>query len=155
MTLHSFFHNELVREKARNFGVYVPPPGYHQIPQPPLNFPIPPPPPLLPHSATTPSHPPTIFSDQAHTNISPDSTPVVSQILADSIKFQYSTQSTVLSVESEQIDDDEGTRLITSLDETSVIFREDDGIKREGNTIIHHGPHSVLNCFIGGVMESV
>ena len=45
--------------------------------------------------------------------------------------------------------------LITSLDATSVIFSQKDGIKREGNTIIHHGRDSPRNCFIGGVMTSV
>ena len=46
-------------------------------------------------------------------------------------------------------------RPITSLDRTSVIFPQTDNIKREGNTIIHHGPdYSCRNCFIGGVMTS-
>ena len=45
--------------------------------------------------------------------------------------------------------------IITSLDETSVVFPQTDRIKREGNTIIHHGEHSCRNCFIGGVMTSV
>ena len=45
---------------------------------------------------------------------------------------------------------------ITSLDGTSVKFTpSNDGIKREGNTIIHHGPDPNRNCFIGGVMTSV
>ena len=44
---------------------------------------------------------------------------------------------------------------ITSLDGTSVTFPESDGIKREGNAIIHHGSTSNRNCFIGGVMTSV
>ena len=42
---------------------------------------------------------------------------------------------------------------ITSLD--SVSFSAGDGIMREGNTLIHAGPTSYLNCFIGGVMTSV
>ena len=42
--------------------------------------------------------------------------------------------------------------VITSLDEIVVIFP---GIKREGNTIIHHRSNSYRNCFIGGVMTSV
>ena len=53
---------------------------------------------------------------------------------------------------------EEGNRvvLITSLDGTSVTFTpSNDGIKREGNTIIHHGDDSVRNCFIGGEMRSV
>ena len=46
--------------------------------------------------------------------------------------------------------------VITSLDGTSVIFPEKDGIKREGNTIIPHGSKwAVRNCFIGGEMTSV
>ena len=46
--------------------------------------------------------------------------------------------------------------VITSLDETSVIFTpSNDGIKREGNTIIHHGFKSNRNCFIGEEMTSV
>ena len=48
-----------------------------------------------------------------------------------------------------------GGRVITSLDGTSVIFPQTDYIKREGNTIIHHGPKSDRNCFVGGVMTSV
>ena len=44
---------------------------------------------------------------------------------------------------------------ITLLDELTVVFPQSDGIKREGNTIIHHGPTSWRNCFIGGVMTSV
>ena len=48
------------------------------------------------------------------------------------------------------------SNVITSLDETSVIFPEKDGIKREGNTIIPHGSKwAVRNCFIGGEMTSV
>ena len=45
--------------------------------------------------------------------------------------------------------------VITSLDGTSVIFPKMDGIKREGNIIIHHGSDSYRNCFIGGEMASV
>ena len=46
--------------------------------------------------------------------------------------------------------------VITSLDGTSVTFTPSNhGIKREGNTIIHHGSNSFLNCFIGGEMRSV
>ena len=46
--------------------------------------------------------------------------------------------------------------VITSLDETSVKFTpSNDRIKREGNTIIHHGYYSNRNCFIGGEMTSV
>ena len=47
--------------------------------------------------------------------------------------------------------------VITSLDGTSVTFTpSDDGIKREGNTIIHHGSDRFWrNCFIGGEMTSV
>ena len=46
--------------------------------------------------------------------------------------------------------------VITSLDRTSVKFTpNNDYIKREGNTIIHHGDTSVGNCFIGGEMKSV
>ena len=47
--------------------------------------------------------------------------------------------------------------VITSLDETSVTFTPDSiGIKREGNTIIHHGSDRLFrNCFIGGEMTSV
>ena len=45
--------------------------------------------------------------------------------------------------------------LITSLGGISVIFPKTDGIKREGNTIIHHGSNSFRNCFIGGEMISV
>ena len=49
-----------------------------------------------------------------------------------------------------------GLKLITSLDETSVVFPQSDLIKREENTIIHHGRSMyVRNCFIGGVMTSV
>ena len=48
-----------------------------------------------------------------------------------------------------------GLRVIRSLDGTSVIFPVEDDIKREGNTIIHHGSASFRNCFIGGVMTSV
>ena len=44
---------------------------------------------------------------------------------------------------------------ITSLDGISVIFPKSDEIKREGNTIIHHGSNSYRNCFIGGEMISV
>ena len=48
------------------------------------------------------------------------------------------------------------SNVITSLDGTSVIFAPiDDGIKREGNTVIHYGDDSHLNCFIGGEMRSV
>ena len=47
-------------------------------------------------------------------------------------------------------------RPIASLDGTSVIFRPStDGIKKEGNTITHHGSDSCRNCFIGGEMTSV
>ena len=46
--------------------------------------------------------------------------------------------------------------VITSLDGTSVTFApSNDGIKREGNTIIHHAHVSWRNCFIGGEMTSV
>ena len=46
--------------------------------------------------------------------------------------------------------------VITSLDGTSVTFTpSNDGIKREGNTIIHHEPNSHRNCFIGGEMTTV
>ena len=46
--------------------------------------------------------------------------------------------------------------LITSLDGTSVTFSpSNDGIKREGNTIIHDGSDSYRNCFFGGVMTTV
>ena len=44
---------------------------------------------------------------------------------------------------------------ITSLDATSVTFPQSNGIKREGNRIVHHGSQSNRNCFIGGVMTSV
>ena len=45
---------------------------------------------------------------------------------------------------------------ISSLDGTSVQFPQNDGIKREGNTLIHHGSSgSYRHCFIGGVMTSV
>ena len=44
---------------------------------------------------------------------------------------------------------------ITSLDGTSLTFPQNNGIKREGNTIIHHGSYSFRNCFIGGEMRSV
>ena len=45
---------------------------------------------------------------------------------------------------------------VTSLDGIPVIFPQNDRIKREGNTVIHHGTNSVdRNCFIGGVMTSV
>ena len=44
---------------------------------------------------------------------------------------------------------------ITSLDGISVLFPHSPGIKREGNTIIHHGSNSFQNCFIGGEMISV
>ena len=47
------------------------------------------------------------------------------------------------------------SNVITSLDRTSVIFPQSDGIKREGNIIIHHGSSSYRNCFIGGEMRSV
>ena len=43
---------------------------------------------------------------------------------------------------------------ITLLDGTSVIIPQE-GIRRDGNTIIHHGYASFRNCFIGGVMSSV
>ena len=47
-------------------------------------------------------------------------------------------------------------RPILSLDGASVTFPQTDYIKREGNTIIHHGPDMEFrNCFIGGVMTSV
>ena len=52
-------------------------------------------------------------------------------------------------------EDEKKLNHITSLDGTSLIFPHSDGIKREGNTIIHHGPDSRRNCFIGGVMTSV
>ena len=45
--------------------------------------------------------------------------------------------------------------LITSLDNTSVTFPEQTGMKREGNLIIHTGNTAILNCFIGGVLTSV
>ena len=47
--------------------------------------------------------------------------------------------------------------VITSLDAPYVIIiPDDDGIKREGNLIIHDGFHEVgLCCFIGGYMRSV
>ena len=45
--------------------------------------------------------------------------------------------------------------IITSLDGTTVTIPQSDGIKREGNTIIHHGSKSYRNCFIGGEMTSV
>ena len=45
--------------------------------------------------------------------------------------------------------------VLTSVDGISFIFPQSDGIKREGNTIIHHGPDSYRNCFIGGEMTSV
>ena len=44
---------------------------------------------------------------------------------------------------------------ITSLDGLSISFPQSDGIKREGNTIIHHGSTSERNCFIGEEMTSV
>ena len=47
------------------------------------------------------------------------------------------------------------THLITSLDGVSLTFPQSDGIKREGNIIIHHGSISFRNCFIAGVMTSV
>ena len=48
------------------------------------------------------------------------------------------------------------SNIITSLDGTTVIFApNNDGIKREGNTIIHYGSKSFRNCFIGGEMRSV
>ena len=48
------------------------------------------------------------------------------------------------------------SNVITSLDGTSVVFApSNDYIKREGNTIIHHGPNSFRHCFIGGEMRSV
>ena len=48
------------------------------------------------------------------------------------------------------------SNVITSLNRISVIFTpNNDYIKREGNTIIHYGPDSDRNCFIGGVMTSV
>ena len=47
--------------------------------------------------------------------------------------------------------------VITSLDGTSVTFTpNNDGIMREGNTIINHGSDVLnRNCFIGGEMRSV
>ena len=49
-----------------------------------------------------------------------------------------------------------GLSIIRSLDGTSVVFTpNDDGIKREGNRIIHEGLHSNRHCFIGGVITSV
>ena len=45
--------------------------------------------------------------------------------------------------------------VITSLDGTSVVFPYSNGIKREGNTINHHGPNSFRNCIIGAEMTSV
>ena len=45
--------------------------------------------------------------------------------------------------------------VITSLDGTSVTFPQTDSIKRERNTIVHHGFNSNRNCFIGGEMTSV
>ena len=48
------------------------------------------------------------------------------------------------------------SHVITSLDETSVVFPQSDGIQREGNSISHHGSnYSIRNCFVGGVMTSV
>ena len=47
------------------------------------------------------------------------------------------------------------SNVITSLDETSVIFTpSNDGIKREGNTITNISDNC-QNCFIGGEMRSV
>ena len=46
-------------------------------------------------------------------------------------------------------------RCLTSLDATSVGFPQPDSIKREENTITHHGPPAPGNCFIGGDMTSV
>ena len=54
-----------------------------------------------------------------------------------------------------QAEEENRWRLITSLDGPSVTFPKTDNIKREGNTIIHHGSGSYRNCFIGGVMTSV
>ena len=46
--------------------------------------------------------------------------------------------------------------VIRSLEGTTVTFSPDaDGIKREFNSIIHHGDDSFRNCFIGGVMSRV
>ena len=49
--------------------------------------------------------------------------------------------------------------VITSLDGISVVFSQSDGIRREGNTIVHYGDCGLsgkyLNCFVGGVMTSV
>ena len=46
--------------------------------------------------------------------------------------------------------------LITSLDETSVVFSQKDGMRIEGNTITNaFSSYSWRNCFIGGVMTSV
>ena len=49
------------------------------------------------------------------------------------------------------------SNVISSLDGTSVKFTpNNNGIKREGNAIIHNGQsYSYRNCFIGGVMASV
>ena len=47
-------------------------------------------------------------------------------------------------------------RPIISMDALSVTFSpNNDGIRREGNAIIHHGIDSYRNCFIGEVMTSV
>ena len=52
-------------------------------------------------------------------------------------------------------EEEKHSRPIRSLDGTSVVFTPNNGIKREGNTIIHHGPNRDRNCFIGGEMTSV
>ena len=44
---------------------------------------------------------------------------------------------------------------ITSLDGIRVFFPQSDGIKKEGNRIIHNGSDSFRNCFIGEKMRSV
>ena len=44
---------------------------------------------------------------------------------------------------------------ITPFDSISVTFPEKDGIKQDGDAIIHHGSDSYRNCFIGGVLTSV
>ena len=46
---------------------------------------------------------------------------------------------------------------ITSLDGTSVVFTpSNEGIRREGNIILHHRPDKLYrNCFIGGEMTSL
>ena len=74
--------------------------------------------------------------------------------------YQLSAEGRVLKEEMDGVKKDnehlkELCPIITSLDDTSVTFPHGDGIKREGNTIIHQGSNSYLNCFLGGVMTSV